>query len=1094
MPSLFSLFVDLKANTADFVSGMSTASYAAKKAGRDIEESFSSLGNIASVALAPFGELGAVIGESLGKIGEYAASASGGFAKLGGGMSAVAVGGGVAVGAMAAVGAGAIGVALHVAESAAKLHELSQSTGVSVEALSGFSFVAKQTGVDTQVMTTGLERLSKSAAAAAAAPAGAVNAYSRLGISVRDSGGNIRSVESIFEDVADRFAKMPDGVTKSALAMQIFGRSGAELIPILNSGRAGIEAYLATAQKLGVVPDSQTAEAAHQFEQSLATLEAAAQGVGLQLTKDMLPALQAITGAMVELAEGANKGTGPVAAIADSFKYFLQIADFVYTELELVTSWLAKTAVAWEVFGEGAAAAAGKLAHLDFSGVSAVWKDTFAQLDAIQADYIARGKQNWQNYQEFVGKVFSKPQPAAPESGAKPTDLGVKQPAIAGIASTDVVADLVTKLAAQASAELSLAGAIQQSVAAMTLAKAAGEADVKIAETRTQLLDREKTLREQLAGAQKGAHPEEAGKFTAEIAAVEVYLAELDQAAPQIRERYIEIAAAKLAVSANQELGKETLKFDSQIASLNQVAAAYKQGGAAIAAADIGKQLEGDREKVAELAEAYAILAATEPENITALAQLGSGLLQANAALDAHAKALQQIRSLSISEQIAKDTRAFQDQIPALQQLAAAYGQGADAVRAAEVSLKVADFQAKNPGASADQIAQIKALYQQQSNVGHAGAIAQEAAQYNLNQSLADELEKLNQIREVMQANGASTLAVDAAIYEAQQKSLEQWDAAALKVGTLTDKYKAFLNEIQIAGQDLGGKIFSSFSKAVDDISTQLAKLVVTGKSNFHELWQSLEESIVKAGIQSAFGHIAGAFGGGQLPGSSPNAPGGTGGTLPGGLGLAGGIAGIFGIKMPGLGGGSGSANGTQASPFYTIPMDASGNVLQNLTGKQVGSMSAIGNLFGPNSSGGASSSSSSSSSGFGGLAASMGNSLKSSFSSIFSSITSTISELGKSIGNMVHGIGGLFGGFLAGGGDVTNSKAYIVGENHPEVFLPRQAGRVVPSLSGSRGGGTVNNHIYINGVTDFDSFQRSSAQIMAGIHRQTQIALARNG
>jgi hypothetical protein len=174
--------------------------------------------------------------------------------------------------------------------------------------------------------------------------------------------------------------------------------------------------------------------------------------------------------------------------------------------------------------------------------------------------------------------------------------------------------------------------------------------------------------------------------------------------------------------------------------------------------------------------------------------------------------------------------------------------------------------------------------------------------------------------------------------------------------------------------------------------------------------------------------------------------------------------------------------------------MDASGNVLQNLTGKQVGSMSAIGNLFGPNSSGGASSSSSSSSSGFGGLAASMGNSLKSSFSSIFSSITSTISELGKSIGNMVHGIGGLFGGFLAGGGDVTNSKAYIVGENHPEVFLPRQAGRVVPSLSGSRGGGTVNNHIYINGVTDFDSFQRSSAQIMAGIHRQTQIALARNG
>ena len=116
------------------------------------------------------------------------------------------------------------------------------------------------------------------------------------------------------------------------------------------------------------------------------------------------------------------------------------------------------------------------------------------------------------------------------------------------------------------------------------------------------------------------------------------YLKELDRDAPLIRERYIEIAAAKLAVSANEELGKETQKFDSQIASLSQFVAAYKQGGAAIAAADIGKQLEGDREKVAEARRGVRDLRGTEPENVTALAQLGSGLLQANAALDAHAE------------------------------------------------------------------------------------------------------------------------------------------------------------------------------------------------------------------------------------------------------------------------------------------------------------------------------------------------------------------------------------------------------------------------------------------------------------------------
>ena len=90
---------------------------------------------------------------------------------------------------------------------------------------------------------------------------------------------------------------------------------------------------------------------------------------------------------------------------------------------------------------------------------------------------------------------------------------------------------------------------------------------------------------------------------------------------------------------------------------------------------------------------------------------------------------------------------------------------------------------------------------------------------------------------------------MDAAIYAENQKEIAQWDEYALKIGSVTDKFHALLNEVQQQGQDFGGKIFSSMSKAVDDLSTQLAKhLVVTGKSNFRELFQSFEESVAKQG------------------------------------------------------------------------------------------------------------------------------------------------------------------------------------------------------------------------------------------------------
>ena len=127
----------------------------------------------------------------------------------------------------------------------------------------------------------------------------------------------------------------------------------------------------------------------------------------------------------------------------------------------------------------------------------------------------------------------------------------------------------------------------------------------------------------------------------------------------------------------------------------------------------------------------------------------------------------------------------------------------------------------------------------------------------------------------------------------------EQWDKAALAVGSLGDKFKAVSNEIQLEGQNLGEHLAENFKTAVDDMSGQLAKFIVTGKGSIREFFDSLAENALKSTFQYSFSKLFAGITGAAGPGGAPGGvgPGGTAGTFPGPLG---GVAGALGLKLPG--------------------------------------------------------------------------------------------------------------------------------------------------------------------------------------------------
>ncbi|MFK5283958.1 hypothetical protein ACI3PL_30705, partial [Lacticaseibacillus paracasei] len=74
-----------------------------------------------------------------------------------------------------------------------------------------------------------------------------------LGISVSTASGQLKTNDQILAQVFDKFAAMPDGIEKTALAVHIFGRSGATLIPLLNEGTQGLSAMSEEASRLGLI-------------------------------------------------------------------------------------------------------------------------------------------------------------------------------------------------------------------------------------------------------------------------------------------------------------------------------------------------------------------------------------------------------------------------------------------------------------------------------------------------------------------------------------------------------------------------------------------------------------------------------------------------------------------------------------------------------------------------------------------------------------------------------------------------------------------------------------------------------------------------
>lgn len=199
-----------------------------------------------------------------------------------------------------------------------EMHDMAMKTGLTTEALSGLKLAAETNGSNIDALAGGIEKMSKNMELAISGSKQQQRAFEALGITTKDLKDAHGDVQQIMLKVADAFSTAQDGAGKTAIAMQLMGRSGAELIPTLNEGSAGLAKWADEAERTGRVISTEAAAAADKFHDDLTVLQESVTGLAGSVGNDLIPPLTKLVVETTNIVQGLREWT---AAHPDLVKF-----------------------------------------------------------------------------------------------------------------------------------------------------------------------------------------------------------------------------------------------------------------------------------------------------------------------------------------------------------------------------------------------------------------------------------------------------------------------------------------------------------------------------------------------------------------------------------------------------------------------------------------------------------------------------------------------------------------------------------------------------------------------------------------------------
>jgi hypothetical protein len=318
---------------------------------------------------------------------------------------AMALGAGISIAGLSAFVKGAI-------DAADEASKLAQKVGVATKDVAGLQLAFQQSGAG-DAFAGSMAKMSKSIADGS-------KAFDAMGISTKNNDGTLKSTRVLLGEVSTKFAGYEDGVQKIALAQEIFGKAGADLIPLLNAGGQALDDYDAMAKKLGLTISDDTAKQAEKFNDTMDLVSQGTQGVARQIAAQLLPTLTGLADQFFTSTTSGDKLKNTADFLASSMK-ILYVSGLGVVE---IFTTVGKT------LGGVSAAVVAALSG-DFTGATHILKDLKSDLGTGWKDTLTQMQAAWNATGSAAVESMAATQKAAREAAPMVGDLAKQTKAAA---------------------------------------------------------------------------------------------------------------------------------------------------------------------------------------------------------------------------------------------------------------------------------------------------------------------------------------------------------------------------------------------------------------------------------------------------------------------------------------------------------------------------------------------------------------------------------------------------------------------------------------------------------------------------------------
>ena len=218
-----------------------------------------------------------------------------------------------------AFAAGTVFAMKKAAEYGDRIDKMSQKIGMSRKSFQEWDYIMSQNGGNVETLQMGFKTLVTQIEGVQKGSKDSVKAFKALGVNVKDSNGHFRVADDVFNDVIRKLQQIKDPTQKMILANRLFGRSAAELRPLLNQEASAIDELREKANKMGLILSEQDVKNAVKFSDTMDTFSRVFQAKFATIAMKLMPKFSEIMEKILSKTDTIEKIMGYLFKLVEVF-------------------------------------------------------------------------------------------------------------------------------------------------------------------------------------------------------------------------------------------------------------------------------------------------------------------------------------------------------------------------------------------------------------------------------------------------------------------------------------------------------------------------------------------------------------------------------------------------------------------------------------------------------------------------------------------------------------------------------------------------------------------------------------------------------